>query len=91
MHNTKLRNGILFYLALKHRKFAILGDAGINSVVPANFWDDVKETLLVYFKENKYSEGLCRGIEMAGVHLKKNFPHKKDDTNELPDDISFGK
>jgi uncharacterized membrane protein len=91
IHDTKHRNNVLFYLALKHRKFAILGDAGINSVVPADFWDDVKATLLSYFKENKFSEGLCKGILMAGEHLKKNFTHKKDDTNESPDDVSFGK
>jgi uncharacterized membrane protein len=91
IHNTKLRNGVLFYLAIKHRKFAILGDAGINSVVPANFWDDIKETMLADFKEGKFAEGLCKGIEMAGEHLKKNFPYQKDDVNELPDDISFGK
>ena len=91
MHNTKLRNGVLFYLAVNDQKFAILGDAGINSIVPANFWDDVKEVLLADFKEGRFTEGLCKGIEMAGEHLKKNFPYNQDDVNELSDDISFGK
>ena len=91
MHNTKDRNGILFYLAIKHRKFAILGDAGINAVVPPNFWDAIKLSMTYAFKEGKFAEGLSKGIEMAGEHLRKNFPHKKDDVNELPDDISFGK
>ena len=27
MHKTALRNGVLFYLAVKDKKFAILGDA----------------------------------------------------------------
>src|SRR6478609_4986122 len=30
MHKTKLRNGVLIYLATVDRKFAIIGDAGIN-------------------------------------------------------------
>ncbi|MFO7829685.1 MAG: TPM domain-containing protein, partial [Bacteroidales bacterium] len=34
MHKTELRNGVLFYLSIKDRKFAILGDAGINAVTP---------------------------------------------------------
>ena len=90
IHNKEQRNNVLFYVAVKHRKFAILGDAGINAVVPADFWDDIKEVLLTNFKEGKYTEGLCKGIEMAGEHLKKNFPHHKEDTNEQPDDLSFG-
>ena len=91
MHETELRNGVLFYLAVYDRKFAILGDAGINQVVPENFWDDVKETMLGYFKEGKMAEGIATGIRMAGKHLKANFPHRKDDVNELSDDISFEK
>ena len=30
MHQTAERNGVLFYLALADKKFAILGDMGIN-------------------------------------------------------------
>ena len=91
MHKTAERNGVLFYLAVKDRKFAVIGDAGINSKVPAGFWDDVKELLLKRFRDGKFTEGLSEGIIMAGEHLKKHFPHKKDDVNELPDEISFDK
>ena len=90
MHQTKLRNGVLFYLAVYDRKFAILGDAGINQLVPENFWDSTRESMLASFKEEKLAEGLARGIIMAGEQLKTNFPHQKDDVNELPDEISFG-
>ena len=91
MHKTAERNGVLFYLAVKDRKFAVIGDAGINSKVPAGFWDDVKELLLKRFQGGKFTEGLSEGIIMAGEHLKKHFPHMKDDVNELPDEISFDK
>lgn len=91
MHQTEQRNGVLFYLAVHDRKFAILGDAGINRLVPANFWDEIKETLLGYFKEGKFTEGLTKGILMAGEQLKANFPYQKDDVNELSNEISFDK
>lgn len=91
MHKTEKRNGVLFYLAVKNRKFAILGDAGINKVTPNNFWENIKDTMSDYFKENKFAEGLITGIKMAGEKLKSHFPYKQDDINELPDDISFGK
>ena len=92
MHKTKLRNGVLFYLAIHDRKFAILGDAGINAVVPKGFWDDVKEKMLNDFKSGNFAVGLVEGINMAGQKLKQFFPCDEcNDVNELPDDISFGK
>lgn len=91
MHETAQRNGVLFYLAVHDHKFAILGDAGINKVVPADFWDKIKETMLGYFKEGKFTEGLALGIRMAGEQLKVNFPYHHEDVNELTDEISFDK
>ena len=90
MHKTEKRNGVLFYLAVRDRKFAILGDAGINAVTPDDFWDHIKEVMLEHFREERFAEGLQKGILMAGEQLKENFPHEEDDVNELSDDISFG-
>src|SRR5690554_4993836 len=89
MHKTKLRNGVLFYLAVKDRKFAILGDAGINARVPEGFWDEVKELMVAHFKNGELAKGLEEGIKMAGEQLKTYFPWQKDDVNELSDEISF--
>ncbi len=91
MNKTDLRNGVLFYLAVSDKKFAILGDKGINEKVPTDFWDTIKETVLTYFKQQQFTEGLCKGIEMAGEKLKTNFPLQSNDTNELTNDVSFGK
>ena len=90
MHETKLRNGVLFYLAIKDKKIAVIGDKGINDIVTNNFWDDVKNEIINHFKNNQFTEGLCKGIEMAGEKLKAHFPFDSDDTNELTNDISFG-
>ncbi|RUA23643.1 MAG: TPM domain-containing protein [Bacteroidetes bacterium] len=90
MHKTELRNGVLFYLSVKDKKFAILGDAGINAVVPDGFWDNVKEVMLEEFKQNRFAEGLVKGIRMAGEKLQEFFPYQSDDVNELSDEISFG-
>jgi len=89
MHKTELRNGVLFYLAVKNRKFAILGDVGINQKVPKNFWDSIRDTMIDYFRENKFTDGLVKGITMAGNQLKSNFPYQTDDVNELSDEVSF--
>lgn len=91
MQKTKERNGVLFYLAVEDKKFAVIGDGGINAKVPANFWDDVKEILQKNFREGKFTEGLSQGIILAGQQLKTHFPHQADDVNELSDEISFDK
>ena len=91
MEKTELRNGVLIYLAIKHKKFAIIGDKGINSVVPAGFWDSIQMEMMDSFRRNEFRDGLCKAISAVGENLKKFFPYKKDDVNELSDDISFGK
>jgi uncharacterized membrane protein len=89
MHKTQLRNGVLFYLAYEDRKFAILGDAGINSTVPEDFWDQIKIKMQQRFRSGHFVEGLVEGVELAGRQLKASFPRSADDINELSDKVSF--
>lgn len=89
MNRTTARNGILFYLAVKDRKFAIIGDEGINKEVEHDFWNDIKDEMISNFKENKFAEGLIAGILKCGDKLKEYFPYQNDDVNELSDEISF--
>lgn len=89
MQKTADRNGVLIYLALKERKFAIIGDTGINSVVPLGFWDNIRDHMKQRFTENLFTEGLTEGIIMAGTQLKEHFPRTRDDVNEITDTISF--
>lgn len=90
IHETELRNGVLFYLAVKNRKFAVVGDEGINMVVPEDFWDKLKADMLDAFREGKFTDGLIDGITRTGMYLKKHFPYQTNDINELSDEISFG-
>ena len=90
MHKTALRNGVLIYLATEDRKFAILGDGGINAVVPDNFWNEVKNRVIDGLTTGKPAEGLASGIRLAGEQLSAHFPLEANDINELSNDISFG-
>ena len=89
MHKTALRNGVLIYVALLDHQLAILGDAGINSKVPAGFWDSIKTNMIEKFKQGLITEGICEAVLAAGEQLKAYFPYQDDDVSELPDDISF--
>ncbi|HKJ06959.1 MAG TPA: TPM domain-containing protein [Flavobacteriaceae bacterium] len=90
MDQTKLRNGVLFYIAVDSKKFAILGDEGIDKLVPSNFWNDEKELVINHFKTGDFATGLELAIVEVGKKLKTFFPYKSDDINELSDEISKG-
>lgn len=89
LNETKLHNGVLIYLAARDHKFAILGDEGINKVVEDGFWNDVKDLMMNHFKEGRFADGLEQGIQRCGERLRNYFPCQSDNTNEIPDDISY--
>lgn len=90
MARTAEKNGVLVYLAVKDRGFAILGDAGIDAKVEPAFWDGVRDRMLAAFKEDRFGDGIAEAIRAAGERLATAFPRAAGDANELPDDISFG-
>ncbi len=91
MHKTKLRNGILIYIAIENRQFAVIGDSGIHQHVHQQFWDDLKNEMITFFGNNDYTGGLLHAINKTGRALAQYFPFHHTDSNELPDDIIFGK
>jgi len=90
MHETEQRNGALIYMAIEDHLFAIIGDLGINAIVPEDFWDEARDLMEENFKAGNIVKGLEVGIEKIGEKLREYFPYQTDDTNELPDDISYG-
>jgi uncharacterized membrane protein len=90
MDNTKRSNGVLIYVAVEDRELVIMGDKGINDIVGPMFWESTKNTIVDHFKQGDMCKGLRDGILMAGEQLKKHFPYKKGDINELPNAISVG-
>ena len=92
MGKTQLRNGVLFYIAIKDRQLAIYADKGIHEAAGPDYWkNSVKDILSVFSKEN-ITEGIIASISKIGQALQTYFPYEKEiDKNELPDEIVFGK
>lgn len=89
MTRTKQRNGVLIYVALRDRKFAIIGDEGIHRHVGDEFWREVSEAMRRAFREEGVAAGIVAGVERAGEALARHFPVAEDDVNELPDDVVY--
>ncbi len=90
MEATRQRNGVLVYVAMKSHKTAIIGDEGVNAVVPTDFWSDIVADMVKMFAQGQYEEGISDAVTAVGQVLKQHFPYQNDDINELPDEISFG-
>lgn len=92
MEQTDHRNGVILYIAHKHKEVALFGDAGIYERTGAAFWDAEVKKMIANFGENHLPEGIIECILDVGEALHASFPYEpKEDKNELPDDIVFGK
>jgi uncharacterized membrane protein len=89
MDATEQRNGVLLYLSFSDRKLAIIGDEGINKLVPVDFWDSTKELMILDFRNGEFTQGIVKAIESAGKQLGRYFPLLENDENELSNEVTF--
>lgn len=89
MENTKERNGVLLYIAIKDRKLAIIGDQGIHEKLSNDFWDNIITKLQENFKNEIFAKGIIEAILEIGNQLSTYFPLNNDDKDELTNEISF--
>lgn len=91
MDKTAERNGVLIYLAVESRQFAIIGDSGIHRHVGDELWHEVRTEMQHHFLSGDLPGGIVHGILAAGEALGRFFPYKGDDKDELSNEIVFGR
>lgn len=91
MGKTALRNGVLFYIAVKDKQLAIFADKGIHEAAGEKYWKNSLKDILSVFSKESLVAGITTSIDKIGQALKDHFPYDKSvDKNELPDEIVFG-
>ena len=91
MNLTHHRNGVLLYIAVKHKEVALFGDEGIHQAVGTEFWNREVHHMLQHFRENHLADGIVHCVRHVGDVLAEKFPYiPTEDKNELPDEIVFG-
>jgi uncharacterized membrane protein len=91
MEKTELRNGVLFYIAMKDKQFAVFADSGIHKATGKVYWEKVIKEIATLFRKDSVVAGMVACIGKIGDALKTYFPYDKEiDKNELPDEIVFG-
>jgi uncharacterized membrane protein len=91
MDNTKDRNAVLVYIAIKDRQLAIYGDSGIHAKTGSEYWKQEVDKMISRFNQECYADGISDCVRDIGLALQTYFPYdKQTDKNELPDEIIFG-
>ena len=90
MTRTAARNGVLIFLAVRHQRFAVIGDTAIHAAVGEDFWRHTAAAMQPYFAAGELAAGLEAGVQTLGAALQRHFPYQRNDVNELPDTISEG-
>lgn len=91
MDETELQNGVLIYIATEDHKAAVYAGKGIHKQVEEGFWNDVLNILLDHFKQQEFEAGIVEAVKIVGNKLKELYPYRRDDINELTDEISYKK
>lgn len=85
LHRTRDANGILIFISLLEHKVWILGDRGINAIIPPEHWIALTSALISGIRQGQLTEALVSVIAEMGDILRQHFPSRHDDVNELPD------
>ena len=87
MNQTRERNGVLFFIAPRTQKFAVIGDTAVHAKCGDEFWNRLAKEMNGYFEKEQFSKGIIHGIELAGELLAAYFPCPPDDRNELSNKV----
>jgi len=87
MARTKERNGVLLFLLLEDRELQILADDGVHQKVGGEPWQHIADAMISRFSKREFRDGLIEAVRSVGSLLAQHFPHKPDDTNELPNEV----
>ena len=79
------------HILRRGNRLAVIGDKGIDERVPERFWNDAVGLLKLHFAAGKQADGLCEAVALVGEKLAAFFPLRRDDTNELSNEVSIGK
>lgn len=88
MTATRERNAVLILVAPDARQFAIFGDEGVHAKCGIAFWQSVATAMEEKFRAGQHTDAVIEGVTRAGELLAREFPHRPDDRNELPNSVT---
>jgi uncharacterized membrane protein len=86
---TVEKNAVLFHVNFEQKYLTIIGDEGIHAKVNQTFWDQMHDQITTQFSKGNFHDGLKNAVLETGLELKKYFPIKGVNPNELSNEITF--
>ena len=86
---TVEKNAVLFHVNFEQKYLTIIGDEGIHEKVNQTFWDQMHDQITTQFSKGNFHDGLKNAVLETGLELKKYFPIKGVNPNELSNEITF--
>lgn len=83
--DTERNTGVLVYLLVADKTIEIVADRGIARVVPQDTWNAICTRMALALRNGRGAAGVTAAIDEIGGELARHFPHRDDDSNELPD------
>src|SRR6058998_868473 len=88
MHETTHRGGVLIYLAVEDRKLAIIGDDAIHARVGDEYWNGVRDGMVVRLREGRARDAIVEAVGEVGRALSRHFPGGAGDRPDPNSDLS---
>jgi len=89
MHATAERNGVLIYLAVDDHQLAIAGDAAVHARVGDECWQRIRDAMVERLRRGEARAAVVHAVAEVGEVLRRFFPRRPDDRNELSDQVSL--
>ena len=83
--DTEHNSGVLIYVQLVDRSVEIVADRGVGAKVAQADWDAVCRRMQQAFRERRFEEGATAGIREISALLRRHFPARGDNPDELTD------
>ena len=84
---TREHTGVLFFISLLEHKVWVLADNGIHQKIGQETLNSFAASVSKGVAEGRAADALCEAIREAGKLLAQHFPHRPDDTDELPNSV----
>lgn len=87
LNSTKTKQAIMFYVSLDEKYVEILTHSAIKEKIDDSYWQDIVNEFTKDVKNKEFSKGYIKAIKSCNDILIKEFPIKKDDINELSNEV----